>query len=71
MNKFLQELGFNQEKHVLYCDNQSAIHLAKHPAFHALTKPVDMRYYWIRDIFEAKLSYLDKTHKDKLFRYDD
>ncbi|KAL4296424.1 hypothetical protein GQ457_12G004830 [Hibiscus cannabinus] len=29
MKKFVHELGFTQEKYVLYCDSQSAIHLAK------------------------------------------
>lgn len=32
----------------LYCDNQSVICLAKNLVFHAITKHVDMYYYFIR-----------------------
>jgi hypothetical protein len=31
MRRFLEELGVQQEKYVLNCDSQSAIHLAKNP----------------------------------------
>jgi len=35
MRNFLLELGYEQDKYVLRCDNQSAIHLAKNSTFHA------------------------------------
>ena len=62
MKRFLQELGVNQEKYILYYDNQSAIHLAKNPTFHAQIKHVDVRYHQIRDVLHSKLLYLDKIH---------
>ena len=37
MQRFLGEIGIKQDKYVLYCDSQSAIHLAKNPAFHSKT----------------------------------
>ena len=34
MKKFLQELGLQQERYLLYCDSQSVIHLSKNPNFY-------------------------------------
>lgn len=71
MKKFLLELGVNQKKFVVYCDNQKAIYLAENPTFHARTKHVDIRYHWIRDVVESKLLYLDNSYRSKWFRHDD
>ena len=38
MKRFMQELGFKQQHYVVYCDNQSAIHLSKNSTFHARSK---------------------------------
>lgn len=64
MKNFLKELGFNQDRYVLFCDNQSAIYLAKNSTFHAKSKHIDMRYHWIRDVVNSKLVYLEKIHTD-------
>ena len=45
MKNFLQELGHKQEKYNLYCDNQSAIHLAKYSNLHSQTKHIEVRYH--------------------------
>ena len=55
MKNFLQELGMKQEKYVLFCDSQSAIHLAKNSSYHSRTKHIDVRYHWIRDVVSSKL----------------
>ena len=34
---------------LLYCNNQSAIAVAKHDQFHARTKHIDIRYHFIRE----------------------
>ncbi|KAH0743072.1 hypothetical protein KY290_031065 [Solanum tuberosum] len=47
MKRFLGELGCAQERYVLYCDNQSAIHLGKNSTFHGRSKHIDVRYNWI------------------------
>nr|KYP56164.1 Retrovirus-related Pol polyprotein from transposon TNT 1-94 [Cajanus cajan] len=62
LKKFLQELGFVQEKYPLFVDSQSAIHLGKNPTFHSRPKHIDVRYYWIRDALDAKLLELAKIH---------
>ncbi|KAM7516588.1 hypothetical protein LguiA_006171 [Lonicera macranthoides] len=64
MKKFLKELGFNQERYVLFCDNQSSIHLAKNSTFHARSKHIDVKYHWIRDALNDKLLELEKIHTD-------
>lgn len=65
MKKFLQELGLEQDKYILYCDSQSAIHLSKNPTFHARSKHIEVRYHWIRDALEMKKLQLDKIHTDE------
>ena len=40
LQSFLKELGYKQNKGVLHCDSQSAIHLTKNPAYHARTKRI-------------------------------
>ena len=53
---FLEELGLNQERYVLYYDSQSAIHLAKNVAYHAQTKHIGRIYHWIRKVVGEKIS---------------
>nr|GEY99414.1 retrovirus-related Pol polyprotein from transposon TNT 1-94 [Tanacetum cinerariifolium] len=43
LKRFLQELGFKQQRYAVLCDNQSAIHLAKNSMFHKRTKYIDVR----------------------------
>ena len=38
MKEFIRELGIRQEEFRLYCDNLSAIHLAKNVDYHSRTK---------------------------------
>ncbi|GMI77269.1 hypothetical protein HRI_001396200 [Hibiscus trionum] len=64
MKKFVHEVDFTQERYVLYCDSQSAIHLGTNSTFHARSKHIDVRYHWIRDVLEAKLLELEKIHTD-------
>ena len=40
LRRFMEELGKKQENNRLYCDSQSAIHLAKNLAFHSKTKNI-------------------------------
>ena len=45
MKDFIGELGIRQNEYRLYCDSQSAIHLAK-------MKHIQRRYHWIRERVE-------------------
>ena len=49
LKQLLIELGRNQEKINIYCDNNSTICLANNPEFHTRTKHIDIRYHYIRE----------------------
>jgi len=63
--KFLQELGFIQERYVLFCNSQNIICLGKNLTFHSKSKHIDVRYHWIHYVLEAKLLELEKVHTDE------
>ena len=44
------DLGLQQDDSVVFCDNQSAIHLTKNPIYHKITKHIDVRYHFISEI---------------------
>ncbi|GJX74919.1 retrovirus-related pol polyprotein from transposon TNT 1-94 [Tanacetum coccineum] len=50
LKNFLEELDRAQTECVLYCDNQSAIRLAKNLVFHGRTKHIKIRYHYIREL---------------------
>ena len=62
LQSFLEELGKKQEDNVLYCDSQSAIHLAKNPSFHSRTKHIQLRYHFIRSLLEDGILKLEKIN---------
>ena len=43
------------------CDNQSAIFLAKNPAYHSKTKHIDVQYHFVRDMIEDRKVLLVKV----------
>jgi len=60
LHSFLDELGKKQEMSILHNDSQSAIFLAKNPAFHSKSKHIQMRYHFIRYLIEDKLVIFEK-----------
>jgi hypothetical protein len=62
LQRFMEELGKKQENNRLYCDNESAIHLAKNSTFHSNTKHIQLRYHFIRSILEDGHLKLEKIH---------
>jgi hypothetical protein len=47
-------IGLVQKAMRLDCDSQSAIFLAKNPAYHSKTKHIDFQYHFVRDMVEEK-----------------
>ncbi|RVW31737.1 Retrovirus-related Pol polyprotein from transposon TNT 1-94 [Vitis vinifera] len=64
MKCFMQELGFKQQRYVVYCDNQSAIHLSKNSTYQARSKHIDVRYHWMRDALNDNFFEIEKIHTD-------
>ena len=48
----------------MFCDNQSAIHLAKNQVYHARTKHIDVRYRFVREIIEEGGVLIQKIKTD-------
>jgi hypothetical protein len=47
-------IGLVQQAVRIECDSQSAIFLAKNPAYHSKTKHIDVQYHFVRVIIEEK-----------------
>jgi hypothetical protein len=47
---------------MLYCDSQSAIHLAKNSSFHSKNKNIHLKYHYIRSSLEDGHLKLEKIH---------
>ncbi|KAE8725588.1 hypothetical protein F3Y22_tig00008386pilonHSYRG00069 [Hibiscus syriacus] len=60
LNGLMEDLGVVQSHISLYCDSQSAIHLAKNQVYHSMTKHIDVRYQFVREIFEEGKILLQK-----------
>ncbi|KAH9699706.1 hypothetical protein KPL71_024470 [Citrus sinensis] len=67
LKDLLGDLGVIQENIVVFCDNQSAIFLAKNQTYHARTKHIDVKYHYVKEIIESGVVLLRKIDtKDNL-----
>ena len=53
-----------QEKCLLHCDNQSAIHLTKNVTYHSQTKYIQRKFHWLRERVEDTNIALVNIHID-------
>jgi hypothetical protein len=62
----LNDYGINLNKVPLFCDNTSAICIAKNPVQHSRTKHIDIRFHFLRDHIEkgtVVLHQIDTEHQ--------
>ena len=64
LKMLLEELGHEQEKITLFCDNQSALYLAMNPAFHSKTQHIRVQYHFVRKKVEEGTMDMQKIHTD-------
>jgi len=62
MKKLIEELGHKQEKILLYCNSQSALHIARNPSFHSRTKHIDVQYHFVCEVVEDGSVDFQKVH---------
>lgn len=60
LHGLLEDLGLIQKHVDVYCDSQSAIHLAKNQVHHARTKHIDVRFHFIREVVNEGVILLQK-----------
>ena len=61
LHRLCSGVGLVQQTVRLDCDIQSAIFLAKNPAYHLKTKHIDVPYHFVRDMVEEKKVLLEKV----------
>lgn len=56
LQRLLDELSTSDEISMpkMYLDNQSAMKLIKNPQFHKRTKHIEVKYHYIREVYESK-----------------
>ncbi|KAH9685484.1 hypothetical protein KPL70_013981 [Citrus sinensis] len=62
IQRLLEELGHKQQKIPVFCDSQSALHIARNPAFHSRTKHIGVQYHFVREVVEDGSVDLQKIH---------
>jgi hypothetical protein len=58
-----------QDKAKVFCDSQSAIHLARNTSYHSKTKHISVKYHFVRHIVDEGGVSLEKVHTKVNFAY--
>ena len=67
ITRLIEELGYTQQKIHVYCDSQSALHIARNPSSHSRTKHIDVQCHFVREVIEEGSVDMQKIHtKDNL-----
>ena len=67
LKRLVEELGHTQQNIPVYCDSQSALHIARNPSSHSRTKHIDVQYHFVREVVEEGSVDMQKIHtKDNL-----
>eukprot|EP00253_Pinus_taeda_P009482 PITA_09482 len=61
LQRLCSSMGLVQGAIRIDCDSQSAIFLAKNPAYHSKTKHIEVQYHFVRDMIEDKKVLLVKV----------
>jgi hypothetical protein len=59
IKQMLEDYRVSEEKMSIFCDNTSAINISKIPVQHSLTKHIDIKHHFIRDLVEKQVISLD------------
>ena len=54
LKTFMKEACEEQEKIVIFSDNQASMALMKNPVYHARTKHIDIQFHFVRELIEAQ-----------------
>ena len=55
LNLLFKNIGNGVNTPVIYCDNNSAINLAKHSTNHRNSNPISIKYHFVRDLVNLTL----------------
>jgi len=70
LKMLMDELGHEQKNISLFCDSQSALYLARNPAFHSKSKHIRVQYHFVREKVEEGTVDMQKIHtKENLADY--
>ena len=60
IKRLLKELRHKQEKISLFCNSQSALHIARNPIFHSKTKHIGVQYHFVQEVVEEGIVNMQK-----------